>query len=119
MIQKSNSRNLAVLCGCAAALLLISDIEASAQNQKRSEAYFLTRADRAARVSCAREKTPTSTRKCHDKQMAAANRVVLYIKGGDRDKRLKRTLGCLQKVQVLPIRLRRRGMLWVERCAKR
>lgn len=119
MIQKSNSRNLAVLCGCAAALLLISDIDASAQNQKRSEAYFITRAERAAKVTCAREKTPKRTRACRNKQMAAANRVVRYIKRGNREKRLKRTLNCLQKVQVLPLRLRRRGMLWVESCSKR
>ncbi len=119
MINKSNPRKLAALCGCAAALLLVSDFEASAQNQKRSEAYFMTRAERAARVSCAREKTPKRTQKCRTKQMAAARRVVGYIKGGNREKRLKRTLGCLQKVQVLPLRLRKRGMLWVERCAKR
>lgn len=100
-------------------MLLVSDIEASAQNQKRSEAYFMTRAERAARVSCSKEKTPKSTNNCHNKQMAAARRVVSYIKGGDRERRLKRTLGCLQKVQVLPVHLRRRGMLWVESCAKR
>ncbi|MCP5084987.1 MAG: hypothetical protein GY948_25155 [Alphaproteobacteria bacterium] len=98
---------------------MISDIEASAQNQKRSEAYFMTRAERAARVSCSKEKTPKRTSSCRKKQMAAARRVVSYIKGGNRERRLKRTLGCLQKVQVLPVRLRRRGMLWVERCAKR
>ena len=119
MIQKSNPSKLALLCGCAAALLLISDIEASAQNQKRSEAYFMTRAERAARVSCAKEKSPKRTRNCHNKQMAAARRIVSYIKGGNRERRLKRTLGCLQKVQVLPVRLRRRGMLWVEGCSKR
>ncbi len=79
----------------------------------------MTRAERAARVSCSKEKSPKRTNSCRTKQMAAARRVVSYIKGGNREKRLKRTLGCLQKVQVLPVRLRRRGMLWVERCAKR
>ena len=79
----------------------------------------MTRAERAARVSCAHKKTPTQTRNCHDSQMAAARRVVSYIKGGNREQRLKRTLGCLQKVQVLPLRLRRSGMVWVERCARR
>ncbi len=119
MIQKSNPSKLALLCGCAAALLLTSQIEASAQNQKRSEAYFMTRAERATRLICSKETSPKRTRNCRDKQMSAARRVVSYIKGGNRERRLKRTLGCLQKVQVLPVRLRRSGMLWVERCAKR
>lgn len=119
MNQKSNPSKLALICGCAAAVLLTSQIEASAQNQKRSEAYFLTRAERAARVICDKEPTPKRTHACRTKQMSAANRVVSYIKSGDRKRRLKRTLGCLQKVQVLPVRLRRSGMLWVERCAKR
>ena len=70
-------------------------------------------------MSCAYEKTPAHTTKCRKAQLAAARRVVSYIKRGNRKKRLNRTLDCLRKVQFLPVRLRRRGMVWVERCAKR
>ena len=41
MTKKSNLRIPTLLCACAAALLLIGDLEAYAQNQKRSEAYFM------------------------------------------------------------------------------
>ncbi|MEM1201512.1 MAG: hypothetical protein AAGI06_19595 [Pseudomonadota bacterium] len=119
MRKKSNPNKVALLCAGAATLMLIGDLEAYAQNQKRSEAYFMTRAERAARVICSKKPTPKQTSNCRNNQMAAARRVVSYIKGGNRERRLKRTLGCLQKVQVLPIHLRRSGMLWVERCARR
>ena len=91
---------------------------AEAKNPKRSEAYFMTRAERAAKIVCSKQKTPKRVAGCRKKQMAAARRVVAFIRRGNKERRLKKTLGCLQKVQVLPARLRRRGMLWVERCAK-
>ena len=78
----------------------------------------MTRAERAAKITCAKQKSPKRVQSCRSKQMAAARRIVSYIRRGNKERRLKKTLGCLQKVQVLPIRLRRRGMLWVERCAK-
>ena len=110
---------LTLVCALVGGSLLFAAAEASAQNKKRSETYFLTRADRAARVSCSVQTTPAKTRKCHDKQMASAHRILKYVKSGNKEKRLKRTLDCLQKVQVLPKKIRRKGMLWVERCAKR
>ncbi|MEM7425092.1 MAG: hypothetical protein AAF441_03285 [Pseudomonadota bacterium] len=91
---------------------------AEAKNPKRSEAYFMTRAERAAKIVCSKQRTPKKVSNCRNQQLAAARRIVRYIRRGNKERRLKKTLGCLQKVQVLPARLRRRGMLWVERCAK-
>ena len=118
MIQKTI--RLFQLLGLAVAVVMSGFLVSSAEakNPKRSEAYFMTRAERAARLICSKQKTPKRVVNCRNKQMAAARRVVSYIRRGNKERRLKKTLGCLQKVQVLPARLRRRGMLWVESCAK-
>ncbi len=93
-----------------------SAIEADYEKPKRSEAYFMTRAERATRVTCS-GKPPAEIGNCRKEQLDAARRIVAYIRQEDKERRLKRTLDCLQKIQFLPRRIRRSGMLWVERCA--
>jgi len=118
MIQKTSKFLLLLPALLAFVVTAYTSSVASAATPKRSEAYFMTRAERAAKITCAKEKTPKRTASCRKKQLAAARRIVAYIRRGNKEKRLKKTIGCLQRVQVLPRRLRRRGMLWVERCAK-
>ena len=84
-------------------------------DEKKHEAFFMSRARYAAHVTCARGKK-ANYENCYDAQMRAANRIVAKLKANRSEKLLNKTLECLQTVQVLPIRLRKRGLLWVENC---
>ncbi len=112
-----NHLSLSALIGFFACLF---SIEAYA-GQKQNEEFFMSRARYAAHAACARKSAPKTARyeSCRKEQMRAAKRIVDINRRANSEKVLKTSISCMQMVQVLPIKLRVQGMLWVERCIRK
>ncbi|MGI9484197.1 MAG: hypothetical protein ACR2OR_17765 [Hyphomicrobiales bacterium] len=96
-------------------ILMVPGAEILLANEKKHEEFFMSRARYAAHAACSRGKK-ANYQTCHDAQMQAARRIVGRLKAKKSEKLLNKTIECLQTVQVLPIKLRKRGLLWVEKC---
>ncbi len=99
-----------VFCG-------LSSVQAQASG-KNNEEYFMSRARYAANIVCTKSKAQSGYDACFERQMRAAKRIVARNKKVNSERFLKKTMECLQTVSVLPVKLRRKGLLWVETCIR-
>jgi hypothetical protein len=98
-------------------LCAVSSLQAMGSDRNHEE-YFMSRARYAANVVCTKKPQKNNFKSCYGLQMGAAKRIVARNRSAQSERMLKKTMECLQTVQMLPVKLRRKGLLWVENCIR-